>query len=56
MAKISNTTVYPNIIPTGDDYVVLTDTVDNNETKTAKISSLQSYFGTLTSQTTLTPY
>ncbi len=25
MAKISNTTVYPNIIPTIDDYVVLTD-------------------------------
>ena len=55
MAKISNTTVYPNIIPTIDDYVVLTDVNDNNKTKTSKASDFQSLFGTRTVQITLKP-
>lgn len=55
MAKISNTTVYPNILPTIDDFVILTDVNDNNETKTSKVSDFQSYFGTRTAQITLTP-
>lgn len=55
MAKISNTTSYPNIIPTLDDYVVLTDVNDNNATKTSKASDFQSLFGTRTTQITLTP-
>ena len=46
MAKISNTTVYPNVIPAADDFVVLTDVNDNDRTKTAKVSDFQSYFGT----------
>ena len=28
MAQISNTTVYPNIVPTSNDFVVLTDVND----------------------------
>ena len=55
MAKISNTTTYPNIVPTIDDFVILTDVNDNNETKTSKASDFQSLFGTRTTQITLTP-
>ena len=41
MSKISNTTAYPIIIPTADDYVILTDVNDNNATKTATIDSIK---------------
>ena len=30
MAKISNTTVYPNIIPKSEDFVILTDVSDDD--------------------------
>jgi hypothetical protein len=55
MAKISNTKAYPNILPTANDYVILTDVNDNNETKTATVEEFQSYFGTSTLHFTLTP-
>jgi hypothetical protein len=55
MAKISNTTVYPNIIPTANDYVVLTDVNDNNETKTSTVTNFQKFFGTQTVEVVLTP-
>jgi hypothetical protein len=45
MAKISNTTVYPSIIPTGRDYFVLTDFEDNKQTKTCTMSDLQIFVG-----------
>lgn len=54
MAKISNTTVYPNIIPTANDYLLLTDVNDNNETKTSKVTDFQKFFGTLTREVTIT--
>jgi|TARA_R110002126_G_scaffold88784_3_gene212595 hypothetical protein len=54
MAKISNTTVYPNIVPTAEDFVVLTDVSDSDATKTCTIDSLQGYFGTKTLVRTLT--
>ena len=54
MAKISNTTSYPNIIPTANDYVVLTDVNDNNETKTSKVTDFQKFFGVTTVEATLT--
>lgn len=54
MAKISNTTVYPNVIPAADDFVVLTDVNDNDRTKTAKVSDFQSYFGTSSLEVTIT--
>mgnify|MGYP003650140606 CR=1 FL=1 len=41
MSKISNTTAYPIIIPTANDYVILTDVNDNNATKTATIDSIK---------------
>lgn len=53
MAKIENTTVYPNITPTVDDYIILTDVSDNNATKTAKISQFQESFGVSTLEATL---
>jgi|8_EtaG_2_1085327.scaffolds.fasta_scaffold119961_2 hypothetical protein len=56
MAKIENTTVYPNIIPTANDYVVLTDVNDNNATKTATVSQFQDYFGISTLEITLDKY
>tara|TARA_R110000824_G_scaffold122165_1_gene278927 strand:+ start:396 stop:941 length:546 start_codon:yes stop_codon:yes gene_type:complete len=45
MAKISNTTVYPSIIPTGRDYFVLTDFEDNNQTKTCTMTDLKTFVG-----------
>jgi len=54
MAKISNTTVYPNVIPAADDFVILTDVNDNDKTKTAKVSDFQSYFGTSSLEVTIT--
>lgn len=53
MSKISNTTVYPNIIPTANDYVVLTDVNDSNETKTSTVSNFQKFFGVTTMEVTL---
>lgn len=54
MAKISNTTVYPNVIPAADDFVILTDVSANDRTKTAKVSDFQSYFGTSSLEVTIT--
>lgn len=54
MAQISNTTVYPNIVPTSNDFVVLTDVNDNNATKTSTVGSFQELFGTKTVSVTLT--
>tara|TARA_R110000744_G_scaffold277501_3_gene389897 strand:+ start:596 stop:1108 length:513 start_codon:yes stop_codon:yes gene_type:complete len=55
MAKISNTTVYPNIIPTANDFVILTDVSDSDATKTCTVNDFQEYFGTKTLVVTLTP-
>ena len=43
MAKISNTTAYPNITPQGSDYLVLTDSSDNNATKTVTVQALAEF-------------
>ena len=56
MAKIENTTVYPTIIPTVNDYVILTDVSDNNATKTAKVSQFQQSFGVSTLEVTIDKY
>lgn len=54
MAKISNTTSYPNVIPTANDYVVLTDVTDSDKTKTATVADFQLFFGITTVEVTLT--
>lgn len=54
MAKINNTSVYPNIIPTANDFVVLTDVTDHDKTKTAKVTDFQAFFGTTTISKTVT--
>ena len=54
MAKISNTTVYPNIVPAAGDYLILTDVNDSDRTKTALVSDFQNFFGTTSIETTLT--
>lgn len=54
MAKINNTSAYPNVIPTADDFVVLTDVTDNDKTKTSKVSDFQSFFGNKTIKKTVT--
>jgi hypothetical protein len=56
MSKISNTTAYPKILPTANDYVILTDVSDNNETKTATVQDFQAFFGVSTAEVTLTPF
>jgi len=56
MAKIENTLSYPNIIPTINDYVVLTDVNDNNATKTSKVSDFQQFFGISTLEVTMDKY
>lgn len=53
MAKINNTTAYPNVIPTSNDFVILTDVTDNDATKTAKVTDFQAFFGTKTISKTL---
>ena len=53
MAKIENTTAYPNIIPTANDYLLLTDVNDNNATKTSKVTDFQKFFGVSTLETTI---
>ena len=40
MAKISNTTSYPNATPAANDYVIGTDIDDNNATKTFKLQEI----------------
>ena len=54
MAKINNTSAYPNVIPTADDFVVLTDVTDDDRTKTSKVSDFQSFFGNKTIRKTVT--
>jgi len=54
MAKINNTTVYPNVLPTANDYVVLTDVNDSDQTKTATVADFQLFFGITTLEVTLT--
>ena len=43
MAKISNTTVYPTVLPADDDLLILTDATDSNRTKTVTMSLLKGY-------------
>ena len=48
MAKISDTTSYPNIAPVGDDYLILTDKDSSLATKTVLVSALATYlFGNI---------
>jgi len=54
MAKINNTSAYPNVIPTADDFVILTDVTDADRTKTSKVSDFQSFFGNKTIRKTVT--
>jgi len=54
MAKISNTTAYPNVTPTANDFVILTDVSDSDATKTCTVNEFQGYFGTKTLVKTLT--
>tara|TARA_R110001606_G_C15370445_1_gene649473 strand:- start:1897 stop:2406 length:510 start_codon:yes stop_codon:yes gene_type:complete len=54
MAKINNTTVYPNVTPTQDDFVILTDVSDSDATKTCTVNDFQGFFGTHTLVKTLT--
>lgn len=56
MPRISNTTQYPIINPSGSDYVVLTDVNDNNTTKTATLNSIAGVTGGIqTFSVTLVP-
>ena len=43
MAKISNTTAYPNITPVASDYLVLTDTTQSSLTKTVTVQALADF-------------
>ena len=56
MARISNTTAYPTIIPDANDYVILTDKDNQKITKTCTFSGIQSLFGldTLVAHVTVT--
>lgn len=47
MARISNTTAYPNIGSNLDanDFFILTDAENSNKTKSCKVSTLQTLFG-----------
>ena len=56
MAKISNTTVYPNILPTPNDFVILTDVDDKDATKTCTIGQVGQALGISVAQVTLTPF
>jgi hypothetical protein len=48
MAKISDTTSYPNIAPVGDDYLILTDKNSSLATKTVTVEDLGLYlFGNI---------
>ena len=54
MAKIENKVAYPLVKPESNDYVVLTDVSDNNETKTCLVGDLYSFYGWRTFDRTLT--
>ena len=54
MAKISNTKAYPNVTPTANDFVILTDVSDSDATKTCTVNEFQGFFGTKTLVKTLT--
>jgi len=54
MAKIKNTTVFPNITPTKKDFVNLTILRDSDATKPCTLNNLQGFFGTPTLVKTLT--
>ena len=45
MAKISDTSSYPNITPASGDYLVLTDVSDSNNTKTVTVQALSDFIG-----------
>ena len=52
MARISNTSIYPNIDPVLSDYFVLTDANDDLSTKTCTLEALQKLYNVdVTSQT-----
>ena len=56
MARISNTSAYPNIgTPVSSDYLILTDKSDNLITKTCTLGDVQNLFGidTLVAHVTL---
>tara|TARA_R100000697_G_scaffold123682_1_gene157637 strand:+ start:1317 stop:1841 length:525 start_codon:yes stop_codon:yes gene_type:complete len=44
MAKISNTTAYPQVSPKDDDLLIITDKSDLDETKTVSIGALGAYY------------
>ena len=54
MAKISNTSIYPNIDPVLADYFVLTDANDDLSTKTCTLDSVQTLFGLSDTSVTVT--
>ena len=43
MAKISNTSAYPNITPEASDFLILTDTSSSNATKTVTVQALADF-------------
>ena len=47
MARISNTSIYPNIDPVLSDYFVLTDANDDLSTKTCTLEALQKLYNVL---------
>ena len=54
MARISNTSIYPNVDPVLADYFVLTDANDDLSTKTCTLESVQSLFGLADTNVTVT--
>ena len=52
MAKISNTSAYPNITPDGEDYLILTDKENALATKTATLNNIASFFAATSLQST----
>lgn len=54
MAKISNTSIYPNIDPVLSDYFVVTDANTDLATKTCTLESVQTLFGLADTTVTVT--
>ena len=54
MAKISNTSIYPNIDPVLSDYFVVTDANTDLATKTCTLESVQTLFGLPDTNVTIT--
>jgi len=54
MAKISNTSIYPNIDPVLSDYFVVTDANTDLATKTCTLESVQTLFGLSDTNVTIT--